>query len=60
MDSLRRFDLFHELGTTPSLSGQGAPDVPRIFDEEGSKGWKRVCDAVHAKGGYICAQLWHT
>ncbi|RZK27528.1 MAG: alkene reductase, partial [Hymenobacter sp.] len=23
-------------------------------------GWKKVTDAVHAKGGYIFCQLWHT
>ncbi|TPX35669.1 hypothetical protein SmJEL517_g01922 [Synchytrium microbalum] len=47
-------------GTTPSESGQGFEDVPRIYDEAGSKAWKKVNDAVHAKGGFICAQLWHT
>lgn len=35
------------------------PGVPGIFIPEQLKGWKKVVDAVHAKGGYIYAQLWH-
>src|SRR3569833_3466501 len=36
------------------------PGVPGIFLPEQAAGWKRVVDAVHAKGGYIYAQLWHS
>lgn len=35
------------------------PGVPGLFREEQVKGWKEVVDAVHAKGGYIYAQLWN-
>lgn len=35
------------------------PDVPGLFHESQAAGWKQVVDAVHAKGGFIYAQLWH-
>lgn len=36
------------------------PGVPGIFLEEQAAGWKKVVDAVHAKGGFMYAQLWHS
>lgn len=39
--------------------GQGYIATPGIYSEEQIAGWKRVVDAVHAKGGKICVQLWH-
>jgi len=33
--------------------------VPGLFDPAHLTGWKHVTEAVHAKGGYIYAQLWH-
>lgn len=36
------------------------PGVPGIFTDEQAQGWKKVVDAVHAKGGYMYAQLWHS
>lgn len=30
-----------------------------LFSSKQAQGWKRVNDAVHAKGGKIFAQLWH-
>lgn len=47
-------------GLPPSLEGNGMPGVPGIFIPEQAEGWKKVADAVHAKGGYIYAQLWHS
>ncbi|EKJ69939.1 hypothetical protein FPSE_09889 [Fusarium pseudograminearum CS3096] len=47
-------------GLPPSLEGNGMPGVPGIFLSEQVQGWKKVVDAVHAKGGYIYAQLWHS
>lgn len=38
----------------------GFPGVPGIFSESQIKAWKRITDAVHAKGGFIFCQLWHT
>lgn len=36
------------------------PGVPGIFTEDQAAGWRRIVDAVHAKGAYIYAQLWHS
>ncbi|KAF5001168.1 hypothetical protein FGRMN_1192 [Fusarium graminum] len=47
-------------GLPPSLEGNGMPGVPGIFLSEQVQAWKKVVDAVHAKGGYIYAQLWHS
>lgn len=40
--------------------GQGYPNTPGLFKPEQIQGWRKVTDAVHAKGGKIFAQLWHT
>jgi N-ethylmaleimide reductase len=40
-------------------TGTGSPNVPGIYSEAQVAGWKRVVDAVHAKGGLIMLQLWH-
>ncbi|MDN5005503.1 alkene reductase [Bradyrhizobium sp. GCM10027634] len=40
--------------------GQGYPATPGIHSQEQVKDWKKVTDAVHAKGGFIFLQLWHT
>ncbi|MBO1272127.1 MULTISPECIES: alkene reductase [unclassified Shewanella] len=40
--------------------GQGYPNTPGLFSTEQILGWRKVTDAVHAKGGLIFAQLWHT
>lgn len=40
--------------------GQGYPNTPGIFTPEQIQGWRQVTDAVHAKGGKIFVQLWHT
>src|SRR5215218_2623153 len=37
----------------------GSPGVPGIYSEMQIAGWRRVVDAVHAKGGIIFLQLWH-
>ena len=34
-------------------------EAPGIYTEEHVKGWKRVIDAVHAKGARIFLQMWH-
>ncbi|KAI0362490.1 FMN-linked oxidoreductase [Trametes cingulata] len=34
------------------------PNIPGIWNEEQITAWKRVVDAVHAKGSYIYQQLW--
>lgn len=42
-----------------SLQGRGLDHSPGICSPDHVAGWKRVVDAVHAKGGRIFAQLWH-
>jgi len=37
----------------------GSPGVPGIYTQEQIAGWRKVVDAVHAKGGIIFLQLWH-
>ena len=39
--------------------GQGYPRTPGIHSAEQVAGWKKVTDAVHARGGRIFLQLWH-
>lgn len=46
-------------GTFVAPEGRGYLRTPGIFTERQVEGWKRVTDAVHAKGGRIVAQLWH-
>jgi N-ethylmaleimide reductase len=43
-----------------SWQGKGYPRTPGIHSDEQIAGWKAVVDAVHAKGGVIFMQLWHT
>ncbi|KAF9482416.1 FMN-linked oxidoreductase [Pholiota conissans] len=45
--------------TPISLQSSGLPGVPGIFTDEQVVGWKKVVDAVHAKGGVFVMQLWH-
>ncbi|GAD99298.1 12-oxophytodienoate reductase [Paecilomyces variotii No. 5] len=45
--------------TPISRYSAGYPGVPGIFTASQIAGWKRVTDAVHAKGAYIFCQLWH-
>ena len=47
-------------GTSPSKNGLGYPNIPGIYSEEQIEGWKKVTDAVHAKGGKIFLQIMHT
>ncbi|WP_316836525.1 alkene reductase [Pedobacter nutrimenti] len=46
-------------GTQISRQGQGYAWTPGIYSSVQIEGWKKVTDAVHAKGGVIFAQLWH-
>lgn len=42
-----------------SQQGQGYQDTPGIYSQAQIHGWRKVTDAVHAKGGRIFLQLWH-
>ena len=46
-------------GTQPSAAGQGYPNTPGIHTADQAAGWRRVTDAVHARGGRIFLQLMH-
>jgi N-ethylmaleimide reductase len=46
-------------GTWVSEEAQGWYGVPGIYNEEQGQAWRKVTDAVHARGGKIFAQLWH-
>ncbi len=45
--------------TPISAMAHGYPATPGIHSEAQVAGWKKVVDAVHAKGGKIVLQLWH-
>lgn len=46
--------------TQISPQAQGYADTPGVYSDAQVAGWKVVTDAVHAKGGKIVLQLWHT
>jgi len=45
--------------TPISSMAHGYPMLPGIYTDAQVVGWKKVTDAVHAKGGKIVLQLWH-
>lgn len=47
-------------GIQPSVVGQGYPFTPGLHSAEQVAAWRKVTDAVHAKGGQIVAQIMHT
>src|SRR5579862_1332118 len=47
-------------GTSPSPNGLGYARIPGLFNNQQIEGWKKVTNAVHAKGGRIFVQLMHT
>src|ERR1700747_1087839 len=47
-------------GVAISPDGFGWADTPGLWTEEQVRGWRRVTNAVHAAGGRIITQLWHT
>ncbi|BCS31970.1 alkene reductase [Luteitalea sp. TBR-22] len=46
--------------TQVSDSAAGYVFTPGIYSDEQIAGWRHVTDAVHAAGGAIVVQLWHT
>ncbi|RKR74921.1 alkene reductase [Frondihabitans australicus] len=46
-------------GTWPSAEGRSYPGQPGIVTDEQEAGWKRVADAVHARGGRLVMQVMH-
>ena len=41
-------------------TAQGYPNTPGIHTDAQTVGWRAVAEAVHAAGGRIVTQLWHT
>lgn len=46
-------------GTYPTHEGQGFVGQPGIVTDEQVEGWRRVAEAVHARGGRIVMQVMH-
>lgn len=46
--------------TDISADAKGYSQTPGVHSREQIAGWRLVTDAVHAKGGRIFLQLWHT
>lgn len=46
-------------GLPISDEGRGYLYTPGLYTDEQTQAWRKVTDAVHAKGGKIFAQLWH-
>ncbi|CAK7067579.1 alkene reductase [Saezia sanguinis] len=46
-------------GAQPSDDGQGYLTTPGIYTSAHIAGWKKIADAVHAKGSHIFIQLMH-
>ena len=46
--------------TNISITSRGWLGAPGLYTDQQVEGWKKIVDAVHAMGGHIFAQLWHT
>jgi len=46
--------------TQISAQAQGYSGTPGCYTDEQVAGWRKVTDAVHAEGGTMVVQLWHT
>jgi len=46
--------------TNISLTARGWFGAPGLYTDQQVEGWKRVVRAIHAKNGFVFAQLWHT
>ncbi|TXG92941.1 12-oxophytodienoate reductase [Rhodococcus rhodnii] len=44
----------------PGVAAGPMRSVPRFYGADSLAGWRRVVDEVHAAGGVIIPQLWHT
>ncbi|KAI0659533.1 FMN-linked oxidoreductase [Cubamyces menziesii] len=50
--------LISEATYVASFAQGRSPHAPGIFNQEQIASWKRVADAVHAKGSFIFMQIW--
>ncbi|MGE0742486.1 MAG: NADH:flavin oxidoreductase [Hyphomonadaceae bacterium] len=52
--------LISEATYVPHPSAHSYENVPVFYGDAALAGWKRVIEAVHAEGGKMFPQLWHT
>ncbi|HVK81289.1 MAG TPA: alkene reductase [Verrucomicrobiae bacterium] len=45
--------------TSVTPMGVGYPNTPGIWSDAHVRGWRKITDAVHERGGTIVLQLWH-
>lgn len=46
--------------TNISVTSRGWLGAPGLYSDQQVEGWKKIVNSVHAKGGHMFAQLWHT
>jgi N-ethylmaleimide reductase len=46
--------------TNISVASRGWLGAPGLYSAEQVEGWRKIVNGVHAKGGHMFAQLWHT
>jgi N-ethylmaleimide reductase len=46
--------------TSISIASRGWFGAPGLYSDAQVRGWSRITQAVHAKGGFMVSQLWHT
>lgn len=46
--------------TSISITGRGWYGAPGMYSDQQVAGWKKITDAIHARGAHIFSQLWHT
>jgi N-ethylmaleimide reductase len=47
-------------GAPVSAGGRGWLGAPGLYHDAQEPGWRAITNTVHAKGGFMFAQLWHT
>lgn len=52
--------IISEATYIPHSSAHSYQNVPTMYGDAALHGWKKVIDAVHAEGGRMFPQLWHT
>ena len=46
--------------TTIAAAARGWYGAPGLYSDPQIEGWKKIVDAIHARGGHVFSQLWHT
>jgi len=46
--------------TAISATARGWHGAPGLYSDQQVEGWQKIVGAVHAKGGHMFSQLWHT